>query len=189
MPSYIKNNWISGDKISADKLNHIEQGIYENTLPDIDEFDDNKVLAVVNGKWEKSTLPKDLFVITADKLITPSAGMITSNRVYVYPEYYYDWTNAGNVYIYNGDFNDILSRKFVAVELPSRYTVKEFSSAVGVGTSQAKPAPHEFLIEEELFLTNSVPVFYIYLYCNDIDITLLPLTANIELGSFSGREK
>lgn len=45
--SYTKTNWVDGDTITAEKLNHIEAGVEAITLPDIDPVEDiGKVLTV-----------------------------------------------------------------------------------------------------------------------------------------------
>ncbi len=50
--SYDNNIWKTGDTISADKLNHMEQGISDgHELPSVTAADNGKVLGVVNGKW------------------------------------------------------------------------------------------------------------------------------------------
>ena len=49
--SYTPTNWKTGDKVTAEKLNNIEDGIVNNALPSVTPEDDGKVLGVENGAW------------------------------------------------------------------------------------------------------------------------------------------
>ena len=54
--AYEPKTWECGEIITADDLNHIEQGIKatEDILPSVDSEDNGKVLTVVNGEWDKA---------------------------------------------------------------------------------------------------------------------------------------
>ena len=54
--SYEKTTWQTGDIVTAEKLNNIENGI-ENagSLPSVTAEDDGDVLTVVDGAWAKAT--------------------------------------------------------------------------------------------------------------------------------------
>lgn len=58
--SYTKQNWKTKDVITADKLNHMEDGIEDanvSGLPDVTASDNGKVLGVTNGAWGKMSVP------------------------------------------------------------------------------------------------------------------------------------
>ena len=61
--SYVKNTWTTGDVITAEKLNHIEDGVASISLPDIDPTTDaGKVLTVSsdgNLVWATPGQPVD----------------------------------------------------------------------------------------------------------------------------------
>lgn len=55
--AYTKNSWQTGDKVTAEKLNHAEGGIEtanQNALPAVTSDDNGDVLAVVEGAWAKA---------------------------------------------------------------------------------------------------------------------------------------
>lgn len=49
--AYTPTTWKTGDKVTAEKLNNIEDGIVNNALPSVTPEDDGKVLGVENGAW------------------------------------------------------------------------------------------------------------------------------------------
>ena len=62
--SYNKTTWQTGDIVTAEKLNNIENGI-ENveSLPSVTAEDDGDVLTVVSGAWAKATPSGGVFVV------------------------------------------------------------------------------------------------------------------------------
>jgi len=54
--AYIPTNWQTGDVVTAEKLNKLENGV-ENAieLPSVTAEDDGDVLTVVSGAWAKAT--------------------------------------------------------------------------------------------------------------------------------------
>lgn len=55
--SYIKTTWQTGDTVTAEKLNHAENGIEnanQNALPSVSSTDNGDVLTVVEGAWAKA---------------------------------------------------------------------------------------------------------------------------------------
>lgn len=55
--AYTKNTWASGDVVTAEKLNHIEDGIESAAtaeLPAVSDTDNGDVLTVVDGVWGKA---------------------------------------------------------------------------------------------------------------------------------------
>ena len=50
--SYVKNNWANGDTITADKLNHLEQGVFNATAYDVP-------FSVTNPGTEEQTCTTD----------------------------------------------------------------------------------------------------------------------------------
>ena len=49
--AYTKQTWACDDLITADKLNHMEDGIEANQLPEIASADEGKVLGVSEGEY------------------------------------------------------------------------------------------------------------------------------------------
>lgn len=58
--SYTPTQWQTGDTITAEKLNNMENGIEnanEPSLPAVTTADNGKVLMVTNGKWAAGSIP------------------------------------------------------------------------------------------------------------------------------------
>ena len=54
--SYEKTTWQTGDVVTAEKLNKLEDGVQNATeLPSVTAEDDGDVLTVVEGEWAKAT--------------------------------------------------------------------------------------------------------------------------------------
>lgn len=79
--TYEKTTWVDGDIITAEKLNHIEDGIANSgsesggaSLPKVNSNDNNKVLKVVDGAWNISEekLPYTFSMVT--EVINPFTG-------------------------------------------------------------------------------------------------------------------
>lgn len=72
--SYTPTTWHKGDKVTAEKLNKIEQGIVDaeqsgSSLPDYSQANDDDVLAIENGApaWkEPSGGGGDIYAVTVD---------------------------------------------------------------------------------------------------------------------------
>jgi len=58
--NYTPTNWQTGDTVTAEKLNNIENGIVAlasmPNLPIISNSDNGKILRVVNGSWSAAQL-------------------------------------------------------------------------------------------------------------------------------------
>lgn len=83
--SYTKTTWASGDVVSSEKLNHIEQGVYDasngtliiNVTPDAEANDGSctadKTLAEILDAYNNGKLPITVFYTnpTAPLILTP----------------------------------------------------------------------------------------------------------------------
>lgn len=49
--AYEKHTWECGEILTLEAMNHIEQGIADNQLPEASAADDGKVLGVANGQY------------------------------------------------------------------------------------------------------------------------------------------
>lgn len=88
--AYTKTTWETGDTITAELLNHAEQGIYDASakeLPDVDGEDNGKVLTVAEGEWIAENLPtdKDVLVLEGkfivDQSLQPQSFTLTSGDI------------------------------------------------------------------------------------------------------------
>lgn len=63
--AYEPTEWKSGDVVTSAKLNKMEQGIENATLPAVTSDDNGDVLTVVEGAWAKASPQSgnDLFII------------------------------------------------------------------------------------------------------------------------------
>lgn len=83
--AYTPKTWVCGETITDAGLNNIEEGIQEalagggSSLPEVTSADDDKVLTVVDGKWEKADKDfvceenRSTFIDTS--ITTTSSGM------------------------------------------------------------------------------------------------------------------
>lgn len=68
--SYVKQTWITNDVITAEKLNHMENGIQaaaETELPEVTASDDGKILQVINGSWSAASASGMLVLLDIDE--------------------------------------------------------------------------------------------------------------------------
>lgn len=61
---YEPTNWKSGDVVTSAKLNKMEGGIENASLPAVTESDNGDVLTVVEGAWAKADPPSSLPAVT-----------------------------------------------------------------------------------------------------------------------------
>ena len=77
--SYTKQTWASGDVVTAEKLNHMEDGIESAAtaeLPAVSATDNGDVLTVVEGVWGKATPSGggDVFVVPVTAATADGGG-------------------------------------------------------------------------------------------------------------------
>ena len=111
--SYVPTQWRTGDKVTAGKLNKMEQGIVDaaNTggsqLPEISASDNGKVLTVVDGVWAaadaggKAQVVRETLLDLSDAQFSDSGAGILS---YTYPST--DTLVVGDTYIVTIDENE-----------------------------------------------------------------------------------
>lgn len=78
--AYVKQTWECGDIVTAEKLNHMEDGIDNAQLPNVTSDDNGDVLTVVNGEWDKGKV--DVGYEVTKPTATRYDGTITSQAVY-----------------------------------------------------------------------------------------------------------
>lgn len=87
--SYTPKQWVCGETITADGLNNIEEGIQDaleccesgGSLPTVTTDDDDKVLAVVNGEWDKAELDLGYRCITQRQIVTCFNGNLVAEAI------------------------------------------------------------------------------------------------------------
>lgn len=76
--SYTKQTWATGDTITAEKLNHMEDGIHDAATPELPAVsgnDDGKFLQVVNGEWHA----EDAIFVLHGTLTSETTGTISES--------------------------------------------------------------------------------------------------------------
>lgn len=87
--AYTPKTWVCGETITADGLNNIEEGVQEaleccesgGSLPTVTTDDDDKVLAVVNGEWDKAELDLGYRCITQRQIVTCFNGNLVAEAI------------------------------------------------------------------------------------------------------------
>ena len=95
--AYDKTNWQTGDVVTAEKLNKLEDGVANaSSLPSVTATDNGDVLTVVEGAWAKATpsavggiefinvtenVTEDDSVYTLDKTYNEISAMVEDGKV------------------------------------------------------------------------------------------------------------
>lgn len=85
--AYTPTVWETGDVITAEKLNNMEQGIEDAFVaPEVTAADQGKVLTVdSSGEWDAESLTEDIYemegVITVNQQLAPQSFTLTSGDV------------------------------------------------------------------------------------------------------------
>lgn len=82
--AYVKTTWQTGDVITAEKLNNIEDGVEANAdafvAPEVTAADQGKVLTVdSSGEWAAESLPAAAYELEAHCSINPQTMSIVDN--------------------------------------------------------------------------------------------------------------
>jgi len=85
--SYTPTTWQTGDTITAEKLNHMEDGIGDavsSSLPEVYPADDGKFLMVVNGEWH---VVDTTFVVNCTPTSPDLSGTMDKTPAEIYAAY------------------------------------------------------------------------------------------------------
>lgn len=81
--SYTPTTWQTGDTITAEKLNKLEQGVSEaggSSLPAVTATDNGDVLTVVEGTWANAAPSGGLFVV--DVTLDETTQALTASETF-----------------------------------------------------------------------------------------------------------
>lgn len=194
MPQYNKTIWKPKDVVTVEKLENIENGIFDNTLPNVTIEDNNKVLVAENSQWvaKKVSNESGIFVIDAADFIVPSAGSLSADTCGLYygvesPEIrgVTDQGLSGSSFIYSGDINKLIqSIPILSINVPEGTFSIRPEFAYIIETKPIEAYHRDGYEDNALLITNSVRIvslfFSEYIYNDSNQVNLIPPTANIE---------
>lgn len=99
--SYTKTNWQTGDIVTAEKLNNLENGVESAQLPTVSSIDNGKVLTVANGAWGVGN-GQIYFVTQTETGIAESYNelkALVSNNIPVFITMYNDELEGSEAYV------------------------------------------------------------------------------------------
>lgn len=185
MSSYKKTIWNYKDKVTPEKLNNIEDGIYNNTLPEIDIEDNDKILTIKNNEWLPVThqLNNGVTILNSENLVKPTIN--GRNTVYAMIDGKLTGLPEECTYMYMGDIKDISESLFMMVDSEvTDITIIQYPHMIcNLPKTEVCEATHsETYADNILLITNNVDTYRFTCTAEErtIDFYVIPSTAVVE---------